>query len=374
MKKNILYSVVCSVALVAGVSKSFSQQLYNTGVTSTAANFLRIQPDARTSAMGNARIAVSASANAAFNNIAQIPFAEENSGIAVTYSPWLKEIANNMFLATIAGYHKLDDEQALSASLRYFNLGDAPVTDYNGNLLQTVKPKELSFDVGYARKLSKKISLGLAFRYINSRLVQGDYNGTPYKAASAVAADISASFNNLDKEGQGFTAGLVIANLGTKMSYTRNDAQKYFLPATLGIGAAYTFVINEKNTVTLAVDANKLLAPIATQSPDSTGKSAYYEQSITSSWVESFKGNAQVALSGGVEYSYDRLIAFRAGYHYDDKTQGDQSYVTGGVGFTYNEWGVNFCYLTPVGNSQNKNPLSNTLRFGLSYTFGKDKK
>ncbi|MBN9297060.1 MAG: type IX secretion system outer membrane channel protein PorV [Filimonas sp.] len=374
MKKNILYSVVCSVALVAGVSRSFSQQLYNTGVTSTAANFLRIQPDARTSAMGNARIAVSASANAAFNNIAQIPFAEENSGIAVTYSPWLKEIANKMFLATIAGYHKLDDEQALSASLRYFNLGDAPVTDYNGNLLQTVKPKELSFDVGYARKLSKKISLGLAFRYINSRLVQGDYNGTPYKAASAVAADISASFNNLDKEGQGFTAGLVIANLGTKMSYTRSDAQKYFLPATLGIGAAYTFVINEKNTVTLAVDANKLLAPIATQSPDSTGKSAYYEQSITSSWVESFKGNAQVALSGGVEYSYDRLIAFRAGYHYDDKTQGDQSYVTGGVGLTYNEWGVNFCYLTPVGNSQNKNPLSNTLRFGLSYTFGKDKK
>lgn len=374
MKKYILYSVACCIALTTATHVVHAQQLYNTGVTSTAANFLRIQPDPRTSAMGNTRIAVSASANAAFNNISQVPFAEARSGVAVTYSPWLKEIANNMFLVSVAGYHKLDEEQALSASLRYFNLGDAPITDYNGTVLQTAKPKEMSFDIGYARKLSKKISLGLAFRYINSNLVQGDYNGTLYKAANAVAADISATFNNLDKEGQGVTAGLVIANLGTKMSYTQSATQKYFLPATLGVGAAYTFVINEKHAITLAADANKLLVPVATQSTDSTGKGAYYEQSITSSWIESFKGNAQIALSGGAEYIYDHLVAFRAGYQYDDKSQGGQSYITGGLGLSYNEWSVDFCYLSPVGNTQNKNPLSNTLRFGISYTFGKTNK
>ncbi len=352
----------------------------NINVVTTAVPFLRISPDARAGSMGELGLATSPDANSSFYNLAKTPFSQYNTGIGLTYTPWLKDLGlNDVYMLTAAGYHKLDDLQAISASIRYFSLGSIQFSDYNGNNWGEGRPREFSVDLGYSRKLSDKLSLGLALRYINSNLTLGaaavSGSISAYKAGNAVAADLSLYYNLTDANKQGWTFGAALSNLGTKIGYTNDATQKEYIPANLGIGTAYTKVFDEQNKITFGLDLNKLLVPAppiftGDSSVDGAAVDKYHNQAVTGSWFNSFSGGDQlkkINASIGAEYTYNEQFAFRLGYFYEDKSQGGRQYFTLGVGLKYNMLGLNFSYLVPSGSGITRNPLSNTIRFGLFF-------
>ena len=353
-------------------------------VVTTAVPFLRISPDARSGGMGDVGIATIPDANSIFWNQAKIPFAVSKSAIAVTYTPWLKGLdLNDVYLASLAGYYKLDDLQAISASLRYFSLGNIQFTDNLGNDLQTYRPREFAFDAGYSRKLSDKLGLGIALRYINSNLASGQSSsGSTYKTGSAVAGDISLFHDGTvgKSKSSGLNWGVTLSNLGSKISYTNDASEKDFIPANLGLGLAYVDAVDESNKITFGLDINKLLVPTPPAVGDSAGLVNYHNKGVVSSWFSSF-GDApggfseeikEFQVSLGAEYMYNDQFAFRAGYFYEAPTKGDRQYFTLGAGLNYNMFGLNFSYLIPSGNGINRNPLSNTLRFSLIFNLDKE--
>lgn len=359
-----------------------SAQTSSVNVVTTSVPFLRISPDARSGGMGDVGVATAPDANASFWNVAKVPFNKNSAGLGVTYTPWLKDLGlNDVFLATVAGYYKLDDESALSASMRYFSLGNIQFTDFSGNLLNSYNPKEYSFDIGYSRKLSDKISVGASLRYIYSSLAGGTtVNGVTYKAGHAVAGDVTLYSDNTDKTGEGFTWGIALTNLGSKIGYTNDAANKDFIPANMGLGATYTKAFDETNKLTFAVDINKLLVPIAPISQDAGGPidsanlATYRSMGVLNSWFKSFNdGSNQVKdlqFSVGAEYAYANQFMFRAGYFYESAERGNRKYFAVGTGLKYNIFGINLSYLVPSGNGITKNPLSNTLRLGITFDLG----
>ena len=379
MKKAILK--LTALALAMGSAVIVNAQTKPINVVTTAVPFLRISPDARAGGMGDAGIATIPDANSSFWNQAKIPFAESKAGIGVTYTPWLKGLdLNDVYLAALAGYYRLDDQQAISGSLRYFSLGNIQFTDALGNDLQQYRPREFAVDLGYSRKLSSKLGLGIAVRYINSSLATGTYNGSTYKAGSSVAADLSVFHDGTagKTNASGLNWGVVLNNLGAKISYTNDATQKDFIPANLGIGLAYVKQFDPTNKITFALDLNKLLVP--TPPTDSNSLAAYHSKGVVSSWFSSF-GDApggfseeirEVTVAGGVEYMYNNQFALRGGYFSEDATKGNRKYFTLGAGLNYNMFGLNFSYLIPSQNGINRNPLSNTLRFSLVFNLDKD--
>jgi hypothetical protein len=295
----------------------------------------------------------------------------------------LKKLVNDVYLASVAGYYKLDDNQAISASLRYFSLGQIQFTDYSGNPLGSGNPREFGADVGYSRKLSDRTGLGIGLKYIYSNLAAGAASGTStYKAGTSVAGDIGLYHNGTNDAGQGWAWGVALSNLGAKIGYTDNAEQKDYIPANLGLGTTYTHVIDESNKISFGVDLNKLLVPTppaSTGDPnqDQANLTAYRNKTVVSSWFSSF-GDAnggfkeemkEFQVSAGAEYSYNNQFALRAGYFYEDKTKGNRRYFTTGVGLKYNVFGLNFSYLIPTSSGTTQNPLANTLRFSLIFDF-----
>jgi hypothetical protein len=382
--KKVSLKLSALLLLAGGIfQNSFAQQANPINVVTSAVPFLRISPDARAGGMGDAGIATAPDANSSFWNLAKLSFAPSKGGAALTYTPWLKDLGlNDVYLISGTGYYKLDDDQALSASLRYFSLGNIQFTDALGNSLQDFRPREFGFDAGYSRKLSKKTSLGIALRYINSNLANGTFGGVAYKAGSAVAGDLSLFHTNLKADGSGFNYGVTLTNLGSKISYTSDANQKDYIPANLGLGAAYTKAIDEQNKITFALDINKLLVPTPPTLFDSAGLVNYRSQGVVSSWFKSF-GDApggfseeikEFQVSLGAEYWYNNQFSFRTGYFYENPVKGNRKYFTLGAGLKYETFGLNFSYLLPSGNGVNRNPLSNTLRFSLLFDFdGKTK-
>ena len=365
--------------LLATSIKTFAQDSIN--VVTTAVPMLRISPDARAGGMGDLGIATSADANASFWNQAKIPFATQKSSIALTYTPWLKDLGlSDVFIGTVAGYYQIDELQAVSASLRYFNLGSIQFTDFAGNDLQRFNPREFSIDAGYSRRLSDKMGVGIALRYIFSNLANGNTNGVTYKPGTAVAGDVSFYYNGLSEEGSGFTAGAVMSNLGSKISYTNDARGKDYIPANLGLGAVYHKTIDETNKISFGVDINKLLVPTPPASRTPQALDEYRNKSVVGSWFSSF-GDApggfgeeikELQISTGAEYSYNDLFFARAGYFYEAKTKGNRRFFSVGAGVKYNRLGFNFSYLVPTGQGINRNPLSNTTRFSLIFDLGGD--
>jgi Type IX secretion system protein PorV len=351
-------------------------------VVTTAVPFLRISPDARAGGMGDIGAATSPDANSAFYNLAKTPFAEKPIGIGLTYTPWLKDLGlNDVYLLSAAGYYKLDDQEAISGSIRYFSLGDIQFTDNSGNTLGAGKPREVGADFGYARKLSNQLSLGIALRYINSDLAGGYAStGTTYKAGNAVAGDISLFYTTAKSNGEGWSYGATVTNLGTKIGYTNDATEKDYIPATLTLGAAYTKVFDEDSKIMVGLDLHKLLVPqlqaaTGNSTIDSTNLANYYSEGVAGSWFKSFSGPNQLQLingSIGAEYSYQNQFMARVGYYYEANSQGGRKYFTVGVGLRYTVMQLNFSYLVPSGNGVTRNPLSNTIRFGLSFDLDKD--
>jgi hypothetical protein len=362
--------------LFCGLSSTVKAQVDPINVVTTAVPFLRISPDARSGGMGDMGIATSPDAVAGLWNIGKVAFNTSKSGITATYTPWLKDLVNDVYLANLAGYYKFDESQALSVSLRYFSLGNITFTDNVGNEFNTFRPREFGIDVGYSRKLSAKSGLGVALKYINSNLAGGiSVGSTTYKTGSAVAADIGYYHDGTKADGDGFAWGAVLSNLGSKISYTDNADAKDFIPANLGLGFNYRNRINTTNSISFGVEINKLLVPTPPAEGDVAGLADYRSKGVVGSWFSSF-GDApdgfseelkefQVSLGG--EYWYNNQFAFRAGYFYESKEKGNRRYFTLGLGLKYNIFGFNFAYLLPSGSGVNRNPLSNTLRFGIAF-------
>lgn len=388
--KSTTIKLTLSLLLLSGLSTKLAAQTTNANkinVVTTAVPFLRISPDARAGGMGEVGLATSPDANSSFWNLSKLAFSESKGGIGLTYTPWLKRLQlNDVYLATLAGFYKLDERQAIAASMRYFSLGNIQFTDNLGNDFGSFRPREFSFDAGYTRQLSDKLSLGVALRYINSNLAGGQViNGTTYKAGSTVAGDLSLFYTGQNTEGQGLNFGLTLTNLGGKVGYTSDAQQKDFIPANLGLGVAHTWVFDESNKITLGLDVHKLLVPTppvvtGVYSTDSTNQSNYRNKSVVNSWFSSF-GDAdggfgeelrEFQVSGGLEFVYQDQFAARAGYFYEDKTKGNRKYFTLGAGVKYNVFGLNVSYIIPSGSGINQNPLSNTLRFSILFDLGND--
>jgi hypothetical protein len=370
---------LAAFALLLLLFNSLKAQTDPINVVTTAVPFLRISPDARAGGMGDLGVATSPDASSSFYNLAKTPFSQHATGIGLTYTPWLKDLGlSDVYLLAASGYHKLDDDQqAISASIRYFSLGNIQFTDYSGSELGQGMPREFSVDLGYSRKLSEKLGIGLTLRYINSNLkLAGFSSGTTYKPGNAVAADISLFYKGNRASGQGWSYGLALTNLGTKIGYTNDATEKEYIPANMGLGAAYTAVFDEQNKISIGLDLNKLLVPAAPLSVDNGGPidsgnlADYHNKSVVSSWFSSFGGPnqfQQIDASIGVEYVYNDQFSVRTGYYYENKSNGGRQYFTMGVGLKYNVIGLNFSYLVPSGSGVTRNPLSNTIRFGLSF-------
>jgi Type IX secretion system protein PorV len=383
MKQAILRLTALTM-LVGGVSIVDAQSSANSiNVVTTAVPFLRISPDARSGGMGDVGVATIPDANSSFWNEAKYPFAESKSGIGVTYTPWLKGLGlNDVYLASLAGYYKLDEMQSVSTSLRYFSLGNIQFTDNLGNDLQSYRPREFAFDIGYSRKLSDNLSLGLTVRYINSNLASGQSaSGSTYKTGSAVAGDISIFHDGTQgsSDGSGLNWGVALTNLGSKISYTNDASEKDFIPANMGLGVAYVKAFDQSNKITFAMDINKLLVPTPPAVGDTSGLNNYHNEGVVGSWFSSFTDAPggfseelkEFQISVGAEYAYNNQFFFRAGYFYENPTKGDRQYFTMGAGLNYNMIGLNFSYLVPSGSGINRNPLSNTLRFGIIFNLDK---
>lgn len=377
MRSSALKLTVVTLFFYGSIA-SLKAQVDPINVVTTAVPFMRIAPDARAAGMGDLALATSPDANASFWNLAKVPFNTSKGGISASYTPWLKDILNDVYLAAVNGYYKWDDQQAISGGLRYFSLGNIQFTDNLGNDLNTFRPREFGIDVGYSRKLSDKSGIGVGLKYIYSNLAEGPAAGNNYKAASAVAGDIAYFYNGHNDQGQGWAFGAVMSNLGSKIAYTDNANQKDYIPANLGLGTTYTRAFNNSNKLTFGIDLNKLLVPTPPASPASQQQlDDYRSKSVVGSWFSSF-GDApggfseevkEFQVSIGAEYKYNNQFALRTGYFHEDKTKGNRRYFTMGVGVNYSSFGLDFSYLLPTGSGVDRNPLSNTLRFSLHFNF-----
>jgi hypothetical protein len=381
--------IMTSGTASAQSSDPSKKSLSGTNTVTSAVPFLRISPDARSGAMGDVGVAISPDANSQHWNLSKIPFAAKKYGISATYTPWLKDLGVDIFLAYLSGYAKFGPEnnQAVSASLRYFSLGEINYTDFNAQPLGTGKPNELAFDLGYSRKLSPNLSTGIGFRYIRSAIASGFNSATSdYRPGNAFGADLGVFYTKTTEidefRSNNLSLGAVISNLGTKISYNAN--RQDFIPTNLGLGGAYTFQPDEYNKVTFALDINKLLVPTPQPKDDGTGNIIMEipNKAVVPALFSSF-GDApggfseeikEYQVSLGAEYWYQNQFAARAGYFYENKDKGNRKYFTVGLGVRYNIFNLNFAYLVPSGNGINRNPLSNTFRFSLMFEFDELKK
>jgi hypothetical protein len=379
---SIFFLTMCFSRLVAQVVQSGTQtngSQFNNIIT--AVPFLLITPDARAGSMGEAGVAVQPDANAMSINPSKLAFLDRPYGFAASYSPWLKSLVPDINLAYLSGFYKIDDQNVLGSSLRFFSLGEIQYVDINQQDLGVYSPSELAFDVSYAKRFGESFSLGTAVRYIHSSLSSGQFAaGQETRAGTALAVDISAYYKKptyfLGSDAI-LSGGVNISNIGTKISYTSGGEGKNFLPANLKIGGASTFLIDDFSQFTFALDLNKLLVP--TQPIyDSNGKIVAGKdpnRSVPAGIFGSFNDAPggfseelrEVNVAAGFEYWYNQQFAFRAGYFYESPAKGDRRYFTVGAGLKYNVFNIDFSYL--MANAQ-KSALANTLRFSLLFNFG----
>jgi hypothetical protein len=352
----------------AGGNKDFQQTI------TTAVPFLNITPDARAAGMGDVGAATSPDANATFWNPGKLAFNKADMGVAISYNPWLRKLVNDMSLSYLSAYKKIRKEDAVGVSFKYFNMGQVTFTDINGNVVRDFQPNELSFGLTYSRILAKTFSLGLGLKYFRSDLV-GSYNsgtGGIAKAINSVSADIGAYYTKdvlVSGMNSNISIGAVISDIGPKVTYT-DVTRKDFIPTNLRLGATYTIQTDPFNKFSFSFDANKYLVPCKWDSTGKDPKNMGIVEGMTSSFTDSpngFKGEMkEIVLCMGGEYWYNDLFAIRAGYHYENPTYGNRRYANVGIGIRYNSFGLDMAYLIPI---QQSNPLAETLRFTLHFTF-----
>lgn len=365
--------------IVLTVSAQDKQNMFNPVNTSVTSQ--TIAPDARAAGMGDAGVATDPDVVSQYWNPAKYPFTISRAGISLNYTPWLRQLVSDMDLAYLAGYYRIGDYSAVSASLRYFSLGEVYTSmgESDDNSM-TINPYEMSFDVAYSLMLSEKFSIAAAVRWIYSDLTY-DYTEDT-SPGSAFAADLAAYYQNYFTIGQRecqIGLGLNISNIGSKISFGGDDNSE-FIPTNLRLGAALMVPVDEYNRFTITADANKLLVP--TYPKQNEGESTedymervqkdYYDVGSISGIFKSF-GDApggfkeelqEIYWSVGGEYVYHDQFALRAGYHHESENKGNRKYFTVGAGFKMSVFSLDAAYVIATAKS---NPLDQTLRFTLSF-------
>lgn len=337
-----------------------------------------IAPDARAAGMGDVGVATDPDVNSQYWNPAKYPFCISRAGIALNYTPWLRQLVNDIDLAYLSGYYRIGDYSAISGSLRYFSLGE--VYTGSGDDAMTVKPYEMSLDVAYSLMLSERFSIAAAIRWLYSDL-RYDYSEDA-SPASAVAADLACYYNNYINIGQRecqLGLGLNISNIGSKITYF-GDERSNFLPANMRLGASLMVPVDEYNRFTIAADANKLLVPTVPKQNEGESKEEYEQRvideynnvSAISGIFKSFHDAPgglkeelqEIQWSVGAEYVYHDQFTLRAGYHHQSENKGNLKYCTVGGGFRMNVFSLDVGYVIATAKS---NPLDQTLRFTLAF-------
>ena len=337
-----------------------------------------IAPDARAAGMGDVGAATDPDVNSQYWNPAKYPFCISRAGIALNYTPWLRQLVNDIDLAYLSGYYRIGDYSAISGSLRYFSLGE--VYTGSGDDAMTVKPYEMSLDVAYSLMLSERFSIAAAIRWLYSDL-RYDYSEDA-SPASAVAPDLACYYNNYINIGQRecqLGLGLNISNIGSKITYF-GDERSNFLPANMRLGASLMVPVDEYNRFTIAADANKLLVPTVPKQNEGESKEEYEQRvideynnvSAISGIFKSFHDAPgglkeelqEIQWSVGAEYVYHDQFTLRAGYHHQSENKGNLKYFTVGGGFRMNVFSLDVGYVIATAKS---NPLDQTLRFTLAF-------
>lgn len=362
-------------------AQSIKETIFNpvyTAVTSQT-----IAPDARAAGMGDVGVATDPDVNAQYWNPAKYPFNISRAGVSLNYTPWLRRLVNDMYLANLTGFYRIGNYSAVSTSLRYFNMGEVELP-HSGSTgaIPTIHPHEMSFDVGYALMLSERFSIAAAVRYIHSDLTY-DYSDAT-QPGSAFAADLALYYQNYVTMGQRecqLGLGMNISNIGSKINFSSDDNSE-FIPTNLRLGGALMVPIDEYNCFSVAVDANKLLVPTRpiqrdNELPadfDNRLQRDYYDVSSINGIFKSFSDAPgglkeelqEVAWSLGGEYVYHDQFAVRAGYHHESANKGNRKYLTLGAGFKTHGIALDAAYLIATAKS---NPLDQTLRLSLAFDF-----
>lgn len=379
MKKKVIYMTLALLLMSVTTAMAQKEDIFNpinTSVTSQS-----IAPDARAAGMGDVGVATDPDVVSQYWNPAKYPFTISRAGVALNYTPWLRQLVSDMDLAYLAGYYRIGDYSAISGSLRYFSLGEVYTSSsMDGGSDMTINPYEMSVDLGYSLMLSETFSLGAAVRWIYSDLTY-DYTEDT-SPGSAFAADLSLYYQNYlnlgSRECQ-LGLGMNISNIGSKINFGGSDNSE-FIPTNLRLGASLMIPIDEYNRFTIAADANKLLVPTYPKQEDGESledyqqrvQKDYYDVSSISGIFKSF-GDAprgfeeeleEIQWSVGAEYVYHDQFAVRAGYHHESETKGNRKYFTVGAGFRMSVFSLDAGYVIATAKS---NPLDQTLRFTLSF-------
>ncbi len=394
------------ITLISGsfilVSINISSQI-NTGelggaelnAIQTAVPFLTIAPDSRAGAMGDVGAATTPDVNSQHWNIGKYAFVDSKGGFAISYTPWLRNLIPDINLAYLTGFFRVDEQQVISTSLRYFSLGNITFTNIDGSFAGQYNPNEFAVDAGYSRLFTDNFSGGIAFRFIRSDLTSGQQtsDGQSTKAGISFAADLGFYYQNEVNVGSSdgeWAAGISLTNMGTPISYSV-DSDKTPIPTNMRIGGRFLYNIDEYNSVSFNMDINKMLVPsppvkeldtltnelVVIRGKDTPGSTVLgmVQSFYDAPGVLRSDGNYsvlseelhEIAYSVGVEYWYRSQFAIRTGYFYEHASKGNRKYFTVGIGLQLNVFALDFAYLVPT-NGQNS-PLANTLRFTLGFDF-----
>lgn len=399
LTKNILQLSLFSVAFIAFQVDSHAQlsipqlsgQDVDRRVIITAVPFLNFAPDSRHSGMGDVGVATSPDANSAHWNAGKLAFIEDDMGFSLSYSPWLGRLVPDMSLNYLTGYKRIDNVSAFGLDLRYFNIGDIQLTDTRGNPLGDFSPRDIAIGGTYSRKLSDNLSLGISARFIHSNL-SGNLSsagGNESRPGVSIGTDVGIYHTSeiiLSEKEANLSWGINLSNIGPKITYNSAEDLDY-LPTNLRFGSALQIPMDELNTITFALDLNKMLVPTPPLYEVDENGQLVLDPTTNEPVIAAGKDPTRPLISGmfgspfdapdgfreeiqeimvsfGTEYSYDNKFALRAGYFYENPKKGGRRYFTMGVGFKFNRLGFDFSYLVP--QVQN-HPLAETLRFTLVY-------
>lgn len=379
MRSKKLNRILTLVALFVMATLAQAQEKDNWfNPVNFGVNSLAIAPDARAGAMGDVGAATEADANSQYWNPAKYPFNIARAGVSASYTPWLRKLVNDINLANVSGFYRMGQYNALSASLRYFSLGEVQLSEDENAM--TINPYEMAVDLAYSRMLSERFSMSVGLRFIYSDVTY-DYTSSS-KAGKAFAADIAMyrlGYFMMGKRECSFAWGLNINNIGSKISFGGDDNAEY-IPTNLRLGCNFTIPFNEYNKLSIAADANKLLIPTYPKQKDGEAdedyqqriQSDYYDLSPITAIFKSFHDAPrgfkeefqEIQWSCGLEYSYNDRFMVRAGYHHENAYKGNRKYLTAGAGFHMSVFTVDAAYVFSTSQS---NPLDQTMRFTLGF-------
>jgi hypothetical protein len=408
MSKNIIFIFCLIVSQV-----SFAQPTGGSGASdgdlqlntiTTALPFMAITPDSRAGGMGDAGTALSPTSTSVYWNTSMISFAKEKSEVSLSYTPWLRQLTNDIHLSYLAFYYKVNRLHSVGGALRFFSLGEITFTDASGNVIRDDKPSEFELTGAYAFRLSDRFSIGLNGKFAYSNLTGGlTVGGVNTKAGIVGATDLSFTYFNEDakigKTKGSYTFATTINNIGNKVAYSELS-QRDFIPMNLKIGNAYKADFDKYNSVTFSLDLQKLLVPTPAYYDVIDGSNTLIsgrtnDVGVISGMIQSFydapgapltdadgkyiqnadgsyqvkKGSklteelTEINIAGGLEWWYNNVLAIRGGVFYENRNKGNRQFINLGASFKYNMFGIDFSYLASISGRQS--PLANTLRFTL---------